>query len=475
MYKNSLYIREKKEAFMKKSILILLVLLFALAPLAGVFAGGKKEAVTEEVSFEFWTRQTQSERMATYQALIDIYTAMNPNVTIKLVPVDENDMAVNIRAAASAGSLPAIIEVDAEVVVALGAEGLMDTDAAGDVLKSIGKKKFYPGSLTLFESAKKGKYYGVPFHGMVQGIWYRADWFKEAGLAPPTTWKTVAEAAEHFYKPDENMYGVLVGSMETESYDEQCFTPIAMSNNAGLFDKNGNLIFNSPEMKEAIEYYVRLAATSPPGPQTWRGRDYYLQSRMAMFFYSTYIMDDLAIIEVAKGSLTGDNFAGLEGAEFDPNMVKNTKIATVIHNKTDAGFGAIVSLAMPKIENETVKKAAVAFIEYLFEPKTYIATLHMAVGGMLPVIKDISTNSDFLDDPKGVYSKYGADKILEINQGLNNIKSFGLVEGVRIDAASEIYAQKIIPQMLYKVIHEGMAIDAAMAWAEAEMKKIAGK
>lgn len=32
---------------MKKSILILLVLLFALAPLAGVFAGGKKEAVTE--------------------------------------------------------------------------------------------------------------------------------------------------------------------------------------------------------------------------------------------------------------------------------------------------------------------------------------------------------------------------------------------------------------------------------------------
>ena len=161
-----------------------------------------------------------------------------------------------------------------------------------------------------------------------------------------------------------------------------------------------------------------------------------------MFFYSTYIMDDLAIIEVAKGSLTGDNFKGLEGAEFDPNMVKNTKVATTIHKKTDAGFGAIVSLAMPKIENETVKKAAIAFIEYLFEPKTYITALHMAVGGMLPVIKDISTNSDFLDDPKGVYSKYGADKILEINEGLNNVKSFGLVEGVRIAAASEIYADR---------------------------------
>ncbi len=41
---------------------------------------------------------------------------------------------------------------------------------------------------------------------------------------------------------------MLVGTMETESYDEQCFTPIAMSNNAGLFDKDENLIFKAPPL-----------------------------------------------------------------------------------------------------------------------------------------------------------------------------------------------------------------------------------
>ena len=134
----------------------------------------------------------------------------------------------------------------------------------------------------------------------MQGIWYRTDWFEEAGLAPPSTWETIEKAAEHFYDINNNQYGILVGTTE-ENYMEQCFTQIAISNNARIFDKNGNIVFNSPEMREAVEYYTNLAKFNPPGPQTWRARDYYLQGKMAMFFYSTYIMDDLAILENAAG------------------------------------------------------------------------------------------------------------------------------------------------------------------------------
>ncbi|RLD36042.1 MAG: sugar ABC transporter substrate-binding protein [Bacteroidetes bacterium] len=458
---------------MKKSIALLLLTIFLLSFTTFIFAGGEKEtAGTEPVKLEFWTRETQSDRMATIQILIDTYIAMNPDISIKLVPVDENDMALNMRAAAAAGTMPSIIEIDAEIAVALGAEGILDTAAASSLLDRVGKDKFYNGALRLFESKDKGAYYGVPYHGMVQGIWYRADWFEEAGLQPPTTWDAVAKAAEYFYKPEENMYGLLLGTMETESYDEQCFTPIAMSNNAGLFDKDGNLVFNSPEMKEAVEFYARLAKTTPPGPQTWRARDYYLQGKMAMFFYSTYIMDDLSILEVAQGSLTSDNFEGLKGAEFDPDLVKNTKIATILSNKKDAGFGAVVSMALPKQSDPAVTAAAVDFLNYLYSPNAYITFLHMAVGGMMPVFKGVAETDRFLNDPKGVYSKYGAEKIGEITEGLNYIETFGIVEGNRIEAASTIYSKKIIPQMIYKITQEGMDVDKAMAWAESEMKKL---
>ena len=457
---------------MKKLVLWLLVVLFALVPFSGVFAEGAKEEAQGPVEIEFWTRETQSDRMATIQVLIDSYMAMNPDITIKLIPVDENDMALNMRAAASAGTMPSLVEIDAEIAVALGAEGILDTDAAGEMIAKVGKDKFFPGSLRLFETSKKGVHYAIPYHGMVQGIWYRADWFKEAGLQPPTTWEAIEKAAKHFYNPAENTYGILLGTMETESYDEQCFTPIAMSNKAGLFDKEGNLVFNSPEMKEAIEYYARLAEYNPPGPQTWRGRDYYLQGRMAMFFYSTFIMDDLAVFEVAQGSLTSDNFAGLAGAEFDPDLVKNTKIATIIDNKQPAGFGAVCSLALPVQDDPRITQATMDFLTYLYSPNAYITFLHMAVGGMMPVLQGVGETERFLNDPKGVYSKYGAEKIMEINKGLDNIESFGIVEGVRIDAASTIYSKKIIPQMIYKITQEGMDIDQAMAWAEAEMKKL---
>ena len=381
-------------------------------------------------------------------------------------------MALNMRAAASAGTLPAIVEIDAEIAVAVGVEGILDTAAAAELLAKVGKDRFYPGTLKLFESGKKGTYYAIPYHGMIQGIWYRADWFEKAGLAPPTTWETVEKAAKHFYDPAKNMYGILVGTMETAGYDEQCFTPIAMSNNAGLFDKDGNLIFNSPEMKEAIEFYARLAKYGPPGPQTWRARDYYLQGRMAMFFYSTFIMDDLALFDVAQGSLTSDNFEGLDGAEFDPDLVKNTKTATIITKKRPAGFGAVVSLAVPNQKDPAVTKAALGFLNYLYAPNAYITFLHMAVGGMMPVLKDISGNAQFLNDPKNVYSKYGTEKIMEINRGLDKIETFGIVEGTRISAASTIYSKVIIPQMIYKITQEGMDVDKAMAWAEAEMRKL---
>ena len=55
-----------------------------------------------------------------------------------------------------------------------------------------------------------------------------------------------------------------------------------------------------------------------------------------MFFCSTYIMDDLALAEVASGSLTGDNFGDLKGASFDSQLVVNTAFAPKIRKRQPA-------------------------------------------------------------------------------------------------------------------------------------------
>lgn len=454
---------------MKKGVVLVLILL--LVSLAMVFAQGQPETTEKPVEIEFWTTETQSDRMATIQVLIDTFMALNPNISINLIPVDENDLATQAQTAKATGSLPALFEGPAETAVSFGSQDMLDIASATSVIKAIGVDRFYDGPLKVLETSGKGQYYALPYHGWIQGIWYRSDWFDREGLKAPDTWDAVLAAAKRFYKPELNQYGILVGTLP-EAYTEQCFTPIAMSNGAALFNGKGELIFNSPEMREAVAFYAELAKYNPPGPQTWRARDYYLQGKMAQFFYSTYIMDDLALQEAAAGSLTGEYFSELKGSSFDPELVSKTEVASIMNKKVPAGYGTVVAFGLFNQSTPEQTAAAKKLLHYLYTPNAYITFLHMAPGGMNPMLKEIATNARFQNDPQGLFKRYGSQKMADIIDGLENVQTFSIVEGKRIEAASEITAKMIIPQMLYKITQEKMPIDTAMAWAEREMIKI---
>ena len=78
-------------------------------------------------------------------------------------------------------------------------------------------------------------------------------------------------------------------------------------------------------------------------------------------------------------------------------------------------------------------------------------------------------------DPKGIFKHYGKEKISQIIGGLDHLQKFEIVEGKMFPASGEIFAQKIIPQMVYKTIFEGVSSEKAMNEAEANMRKIINK
>jgi multiple sugar transport system substrate-binding protein len=426
--------------------------------------------VNAATEIEFWTTQTQSDRIKIIETLALTFEAMNEDIKIKVVPVDEDQMATQMAAASAAGTLPNLVEAGSELLLAFGEEGVVDKASNKKMLESIGESRFFDGALNMLQGPNGKDYYGVPFHGWVQGIWYRKDWFEAAGLDAPNTWENIEKAARVLTNKSENQYGILIGT-NAESYTEQVFTQFALSNGAREFNSDGKLTFNSPEMLETLEYYQNLAEYNPPGPQTWRARDYYLQGKMAMFFYSTYIMDDLALAEVAKGSLSSENFEGLGGAAFDENLVKNTGFSPIITNTTDASYGVLVGLsAMKSKANE--KKAVQKFVQYLYDPYAYITYLHMAPGGMNPMLSDIPNHPYYLKDPQGVFEVYGSDAIKDIIKGFESIQTFTVVDGKSYPQSGQIFAKKIIPKMVYSVIFEGVAPADALADAEAEMKDL---
>ncbi|MGJ8645811.1 MAG: ABC transporter substrate-binding protein [Marinomonas colpomeniae] len=427
-------------------------------------------SLTNAATVEFWTAQTQSDRLQTIELLASTFEALNDGVTVKVVAVDENEMATQMAAAVAAGTTPQLIEVNSEIIMSLGEEGIIDTKAHQDVVSSIGKSRFHKGALTTLTSPSD-EYYGLPYHGWIQGIWYRKDWFDEKGLAAPNTWENIETAAKALTDKANNQYGILVGTKQ-DSYTEQVFTQLALSNNANEFDAKGNLIFNSPATLETIKYYKDLAQYNPPGPQNWRARDYYLQGKMAMFFYSTYIMDDLSLAEVAKGSLSSENFAELSGGTFDPELVKNTAFAPIISHKSAASYGTLSGLVALKTKDSTDTEATKNFIEFMYDPASYITFLHMAPGGMNPMLKGIAEDPAYLDDSNGVFKLYGADKMKQIVSGFDNIRSFSVVQGKTFPASGAIFAKSVIPRMIYDVTIEGKDPQAALDDAEKEMKTI---
>jgi len=394
-------------------------------------------------TIEFWTSETQSDRIKTIQLLMDTFQALNPDITVRLIPVDENDMPSQMAAASAAGNLPGLIEVSSELIMAFGEEGILDMYDATEIVDKIGKERFYRGALKMVETPEPGQYYGLPFHGWVQGIWYRDDWFKKAGLEAPDTWENILKAAKALHRPEKNQYGILIGT-KADVYAEQCFTHFALSNGAGEFNTKGDLIFNSKEMLETLEYYNELAKYTPPGPQTWRSRDYYLQGKMAMFLYSTYIMDDLALAEAA---------------------------ATITKTRP-ASYGSIVALGIVEKGPGEKKEAVQKLVDFLYNPSSYITFLHMSPGGMIPVLKDIIAMPEYINDPEGIFRRYGQAKVEEIISGLDNIGSFMILQGKTFPAAGEIYAKEIIPRMIYSVTIEGKDPKDAIALAEKEMKKV---
>ncbi|QTA38321.1 sugar ABC transporter substrate-binding protein [Thermosipho ferrireducens] len=408
----------------------------------------------------FWHTQVEENRQKIINQLVETFE-IETGINVDVVAVEENEMFSKLAAAKAAGTLPDIIEAGAETVLSLGADGLLDTILPTRFINSAAT--FYEGAARFVRTPDGESFYAVPFHGWVQGIWYRKDWFEKAGLEPPVTWDAILKAAKYFHNPDKGIYGIVLAK-NADSYAEQVFTIFALSNGARIFDENGNIIVNSPQMKEALSFYKELGKYSAPGHTYWKqARELYLQGKTAMFFYSTYIMDDLALAEVQTKFVS----------KFDPKLVENTGFAPYMTHSRKSSFGQVVSLAI--IKETKNKLGAWKFLNFMFDPENYVKFLHMAPGGMLPTTKEMVESPEFLKDPKGIYERYGKEKIMEIIDGLSNVEKFGYVNGKVFPEMGKISGAFIIGKGIVRMFDNNETPEEILNYWESEMKKVTGK
>jgi len=403
------------------------------------------EPAGEKTVVEFWTTDNEEPRVDTYEAIAARYMAENPDVEIRIIPIEEGGISQRIATAQAANRLPDIVRMGIERVSSFAADGILDEAAAEAVIEAVGMSDFREGPLNMVVNPATGNHAAVPFDGWIQAIWYREDVFEAAGLAAPTSWETILAACETLPGTGNLLYAVTLGTDPGQNYGHQVFEQVAMSNNAWPFDDAGNVSMNTPEMIEALDFYASLQDCAVPGPQYWRGaREAYELDQSGMLFYSTYIMDDLV-----DGS-------GLEaGGSVDipvDDLAANTGFASTMEGPNGAAsYGQLVTLGIMQGADPVAQDV----VAYFLTGENYLDVLELAAFGKVPVLKSAV---DGWSELSPYFANYAPETMAQIGGGFDTMQRWLFRPGydaIQRAVVGDIEGRLLIPTVLSAIALEG--------------------
>lgn len=358
--------------------------------LALLFTGCKSQTVTITMVESL----TSPERTATLQAIIEAYEAEHRNVHIELISPPLEDADTQISQMLLNGEAD-IIEVRDQTVAQYVYDGLLE-DLDPYVAEWSHKDTLSKDSWITMHQLD-GKCYLIPSGFYQRCLFYRQDWLDAAGIAVPTTWSELLEAAQALHDPENNRYGYAFrgGSSGYQYIDTIFWSYIGVDNladpNAGYFLKDGNgaTIFSLPACYQALSYYKALFAASPAESITWSFTqmvDSFIGGQTAFLIQDAEVIPK-CMAEMDQGTWNTAPFPiGPSGEAVFPN-----------------GFGGWGMAA--DCEN---KEAAADFLLYLSNPENNAA--YAANHAMVPIHTNASDYSDaFSDGYFACYSEMSAD------------------------------------------------------------------
>jgi len=410
---------------------------------------------------EFWTTDNEEDRIKVYEAIADKYMAENPEIDLRVVPIEEAGVSQRIATSRAANRLPDIVRMGVERVASFAAEGILDQDAAEAAIAAIGEDDFRAGPLNMVVDPATGKRAAVPYDGWIQAIWYRDDAFGEAGLNAPLSWDDINAACDALPGTGNLLYGLTLGTDPGQNYPHQVFEQVAISNNAWPFDADGNVTMNTPEMVEALAFYADLQRCALPGPQYWRGaRESYELDQSGMLFYSTYIMDDL---------VDGSGMEGGGNIEIAvPDLAAKTGFASEMKGPNgSASYGQLVTLGIM----EGADPAAVDVVKYYMTGDNYIDVLALAPFGKVPVLESAVEGWSGLSD---YFVNYSPETLSQIANGFETMQrwlfrpEYGATERAVV---GDIEGRLLIPQAISNIALEGiMTPEVAAEWLQEQVE-----
>ncbi len=287
----------------KKLAALLATVLLAATVLSGC---GSKESTNEPANSNSSGNNSQSQQEETVtlrltgwasspaetkilETLLEGFHEKYPNIKVKYEPVNA-DYNQKIQADAVAGTMADVFYLDVFWAPDWINKGLAIPLDDYIQAEGVNLSEFEDTLVRGFQ--KDGKTYGLPKGYSTLGLFYNKQMLEEAGVAVPTTWEELREAARALTK--DGVKGLAL------SADHARFVPFIYMNGGKLFNADKTeAYFNSPEAVEAAEFYTglitkdKVAATPKALGAEWNG-DALAKGVAAMVFEGHWMIPFLA-------------------------------------------------------------------------------------------------------------------------------------------------------------------------------------
>jgi multiple sugar transport system substrate-binding protein len=440
----------------------------ALAILAGTFLLSG-EAFAQ--SLRFWTTEEQPDRLAKQEQMAADFKSQT-GVSVEVIPISEKDLGTRATAAFAAGDLPDVIYHPLQYALPWAESGLLDTEAATEVIYGLRASTFSPGALDM--AAIRGGYASVPVDGWTQLVVYRKDLFEAQGLNPPNSYANIEAALEKLHNPP-SMYGFVAPNKIDEAFMSQVLEHVFLSNGVSPVNQQGLQELDEKATVEVLNFYKKIQDASPEGELFWKqSREMFFAGQAAMIIWSPFILDELAgLRDSAPPTINSD--------PTSKELASKTGVITTLAGPSNPDGAAWADIRYFGITADADTDNAMDFVRFSMTDG-YVQTLSIAPEGKFPVRRGDSKNPGLYLDawsklPVGVDRKapladlYPAEVISSIAAGLETANRWGVREG-QLALASKIVNAKVLNRLVREFIDGERSATATVQLMNQELAQI---
>ena len=422
-------------------------------------------------SLRFWTTEEQPDRLAKQEQMAADFKSKT-GISVEVIPISESDLGTRATAAFAAGDLPDVIYHTLQYALPWAESGLLDTEAATEVIYGLQASTFSPGALDM--AAVRGGYASVPVDGWTQMVVYRKDLFEAHGLNPPNSYANIEAALEKLHNPP-SMYGFVAPNKIDENFMSQVLEHVFLANGVSPVNGQGLQKLDEKSTVEVLKFYKKIQDASPEGELFWQqSRAMYFAGEAAMIIWSPFILDELAgLRDSAPPTINSD--------PTSKELASKTGIITTLAGPSNPEGAAWADVRYFGITADADTDNAMEFVRFSMTDG-YVRTLSIAPEGKFPVRRGDSKNPELYLDawsklPVGVDRKapladlYPAEVVSSIAAGLETASRWGVREG-QLALASKIINTRVLNRLVREFIDEERSATATVQLMNQELAKV---